>query len=461
MNLSNRERNLTFAVLLISSIGTSLLQTALTTALPSIMKDFGVTASTAQWLTSIYSLAMGVMVPATAYLMKRFPTKKLFLWAVLLFAAGTVLSMTAPVFPVMLSGRIIQAVGNGMVLPMTQVVVLTIYPEEQRGSVMGIYGLAAGAAPVVAPTIAGVIIDIWSWRSIFAIVLVIVAVDILMALKYMRTVNKPEKVSFDFLSMCLCAVGFCGLLIGAGNIGRGSFFSTQIGLPITVGALALILFSIRQLKSKEPFLELRILKVKDYFLAVVISMLLYAVMMAGSTLFPIYIQTVCQRSAAVSGLIMMPGSLIMAVISPFAGRFFDRFGIRRLVVWGSALQMISCLGVVFVNESTPALYIAAVYIVRLISIGLIMMPIVTWGMMRLGPEKTAHGTALLTSLRTISGAFGSAIFVAVMTGVTGMTSGSLKVTANAAGIDVTFGAMAAVALLQFILAVLFVGRKKH
>ena len=140
MNLSNRERNLTFAVLLISSIGTSLLQTALTTALPSIMKDFGVTASTAQWLTSIYSLAMGVMVPATAYLMKRFPTKKLFLWAVLLFAAGTVLSMTALVFPVMLSGRIIQAVGNGMVLPMTQVVVLTIYPEEQRGSVMGIYG---------------------------------------------------------------------------------------------------------------------------------------------------------------------------------------------------------------------------------------------------------------------------------------------------------------------------------
>ena len=114
MNLSNRERNLTFAVLLISSIGTSLLQTALTTALPSIMKVFGVTASTAQWLTSIYSLAMGVMVPATAYLMKRFPTKKLFLWAVLLFAAGTVLSMTAPVFPVMLSGRIIQAVGNSV-----------------------------------------------------------------------------------------------------------------------------------------------------------------------------------------------------------------------------------------------------------------------------------------------------------------------------------------------------------
>lgn len=225
---------------------------------------------------------------------------------------------------------------------------------------------------------------------------------------------------------------FCGLLIGAGNIGRGSFFSTQIGLPYYGGSAGADSVQYPSAKEQRALSGTRILKVKDYFLAVVISMLLYAVMMAGSTLFPIYIQTVCQRSAAVSGLIMMPGSLIMAVISPFAGRFFDRFGIRRLVVWGSALQMISCLGVVFVNESTPALYIAAVYIVRLISIGLIMMPIVTWGMMRLGPEKTAHGTALLTSLRTISGAFGSAIFVAVMTGVTGMTSGSLEVTANAA-----------------------------
>ena len=192
MNMTKKQRNLTFAVLLVSSIGTSLLQTALTTALPSMMRDLSISAATAQWLTSVYSLTVGIMVPATAYLIKRFPTRKLFLSAVTLFAAGTLLAIVTPTFSLLMVARVMQAMGNGIVLPMTQVVVLTIYPVEQRGTVMGIYGLAVGAAPVVAPTLAGIIIDLWSWRTIFEIVLVIVTVDILMALKVMRDITETE-----------------------------------------------------------------------------------------------------------------------------------------------------------------------------------------------------------------------------------------------------------------------------
>ena len=161
MNMTKKQRNLTFAVLLVSSIGTSLLQTALTTALPSMMRDLSISAATAQWLTSVYSLTVGIMVPATAYLIKRFPTRKLFLSAVTLLAAGTLLAIVTPTFSLLMVARVMQAMGNGIVLPMTQVVVLTIYPVEQRGTVMGIYGLAVGAAPVVAPTLAGIIIDLW------------------------------------------------------------------------------------------------------------------------------------------------------------------------------------------------------------------------------------------------------------------------------------------------------------
>lgn len=460
MNMTKKQRNLTFAVLLVSSIGTSLLQTALTTALPSMMRDLSISAATAQWLTSVYSLTVGIMVPATAYLIKRFPTRKLFLSAVTLFAAGTLLAIVTPTFSLLMVARVMQAMGNGIVLPMTQVVVLTIYPVEQRGTVMGIYGLAVGAAPVVAPTLAGIIIDLWSWRTIFEIVLVIVTVDILMALKVMRDITETEYQSFDVLSMLLCTVSFSGILLGLGNLGAADFISLQVGFPLLVGAAALVLFSRRQLRLETPFLELRVLKVKDYLLAVIISMLLYAVMMAGSTLFPIYIQTVCGKSATVSGLIMMPGSLVMALISPFTGRFYDKFGIRKLVVGGSLLMLLSCFGVVFVNADTSVFYIASVYILRLIAIGCIMMPVVTWGMSVLGPENTAHGTALLTSLRTISGAFGSAVFVAVMSKVTELTSSQKGVAANAAGIDFAFAGITAVAAVLFVVCVFCVREQK-
>ena len=186
-------------------------------------------------------------------------------------------------------------------------------------------------------------------------------------------------------------------------------------------------------------------------------MLLYAVMMAGSTLFPIYIQDIMGKSATISGLIMMPGSLTMALISPFTGKFYDRYGIRKLAVIGSFLMFISCLGVTFIGKQTSIIYVSFLYLLRLISIGCIMMPIVTWGMSALDKNYTAHGTALLTSLRTISGAFGSAVFVAVMTIITNLTSKGL--TANAIGIDVAFSCITILAGLQLLISVIWVGKK--
>lgn len=460
MNLSKQARNMMFVVMLVGTIITSMLQTALSTALPTIMIDLDISATTAQWLTSAYSLAVGIMVPATAFLIRRFPTKRLFLGAISLFAVGLLLCATAASFPLLLIGRIIQAMGNGVLLSMLQVVILTIFPWEQRGAVMGIYGLAAGAAPVFAPTLAGIIIDIFNWHTIFWFALVIVALDILLALKFMRNVLETEKQSFDFFSMLLSAVGFSGLLIGLGNLGTAGFFSLSLGLPLLIGIVALVFFSLRQLHSEKPFLELRILKSKDYRLAIIISMLMYAVMMAGSTLIPMYIQLVRGFSATKSGLLIMPGSLTMALISPFAGRFYDKFGIRKLAILGSACLAISSLSFSFLGDNTPELFITFMYIVCLIAIGLIMMPIVTWGMSKIDQSNTPHGTALLTSLRTIAGSIGSAVFVALMTAATVASSGSTEVTANAHGMNVTYSYISIIAVVQFLLAVVFVGKKR-
>lgn len=460
MNLSKKSRNMMFAVLLTGSIISSLLYTALTTALPAIIIDLNISAATAQWLTSAYSLAMGIMVPATAFFIKRFSTKQLFIVSMSIFAVGVLLSANAATFPILLAGRILQAMGNGVLMSMTQVVILTIYPVEQRGSIMGIYGLAGGAAPVFAPTLAGIVIDIFNWRAIFWFAFVIALLSILAAVKVLQNVGETEKQRFDMSSMILCALGFTGLLLGLGNMGTDRFLSINIGLPLLIGIVALAVFCLRQLRLETPFLELRILQNRDFRVAVIIGMLLYAVMIAGSTLIPIYIQLVRGFSATRSGLIMMPGALIMALISPFTGKFYDKYGIRKLAVWGSAFLAISSLGLAFLENDTSSLYIALFHIVRLVAVGFIMMPTVTWGMHTLSDNDTAHGTALLTTLRTIAGSFGSAVFVALMTSVTAASSDSTGVMANVSGMNVTFLCISLVAVVQFVIALLFVGKKK-
>ena len=457
--LTKRSRNMIFTVLMISSIIGALLQTSLTTALPVIMSDLHITAATAQWLTSAYSLAMGIMVPVTPFLLNRFRTKNLFLTGMGMYFLGLLLCATAYVFPILLAGRIIQAFGNGILLSMTQVIILTIFPTEKRGTAMGIYGLAIGAAPVLAPTITGLVIDIMDWHIIFWFALVMVAVDIILACFSMKNVLKNEKQSFDFFSLLLSATGYSGLVIGFGNLGTYRFFSLMVALPLLIGILMLVLFIFRQLRLKEPLLELRTFKNREFRLSIILSMLLYAVMMGGSTLFPIYIQIVHGLSATMSGLIMMPGSLAMAIISPFAGRIYDKFGMRVLAIAGSSFMVISCIAISFVQPSTSILYLSTMYVARLIAISCIMMPIVTWGMSTLDGKLTSHGTALLSSLRTIAGAISSAVFVAVMTFATKTSSGSSTLTANAFGIDAAFIGISVLAVLQLVISIFLI--RKH
>jgi len=458
--ITNKSRRMIFIVLMISSIIGALLQTALTTALPVIMNDLNISAATAQWLTSAYSLAMGIMVPATPFLLKRFKTKNLFLTGMGMYLIGLFLSATAFTFSALLLGRVVQALGNGILLAMTQVVLLTIFPPEKRGTAMGIYGLAVGAAPVLAPTITGLVIDIFNWRIIFWFALIMVALDIVLACFCMKNVLKNDRLSFDWPSLLFSAAGYSGLVIGLGNLGTYSFFSVSVVLPLSVGAVMLVSFTLHQLRLKEPLLDVRTFKNREFRLSVIMSMLLYAVMMGGSTLIPIYIQIVHGFSATVSGLIMMPGSLAMAVISPFAGKIYDKFGIRKLAVTGSVFMTGSCIAISFVSLRTSIAYLIVVYVARLIAISCIMMPIVTWGVSTMDEKLTSHGTALLTSLRTIAGAIGSAVFVATMTFITRITSESNAVTANAPGMDAAFIGISALAVLQLIIAVMLVERHK-
>lgn len=452
-------RNRIFSVLLISTTISSLLQTSLSTVLPAIMRDFSVSASSAQWLSTSYSLVTGIMVPASAFLLRRFGTRHLHLVGMMAFLAGLLICSIAKSFALMLVGRVLQAVSAGIGLSMTQVVILTIFPQEKRGITMGIYGIACSVAPAVAPALTGLVAEIFGWRMIFQGSLVLYSAAFIFALFAMEDVLEAKAAPFDIVSFLLCGIGFSGVTIGVGNVSDYPFFSVVVALPLLIGVVALTLFTMRQSGRDDPFLDLRVLNDKNCRVAVIISVLLYAGLIAGSTLIPMYAQMIRGLSSSVTGLTMMPGSFAMVLISPLTGKLYDKFGIRGIAVCGATIMMASCLGYCFVDGDTPISLLVALFILRNIAVGCVMMPIVTWGVSTLPTSMMAHGTAVLTSLRTISGGIGSALFVAVLTFFSRGTAASTAVSVSEVGMRAAFVALAITSIMQLAVSVLCVRDK--
>lgn len=458
--ISALRRTWIFINILISCIASSLLATALITALPQMTKDFGISVTTGQWLTSGYSLAMGVMMPLTAFLITRFPTRNLYLFAIVLFTVGLAICAISPDFCIMMFGRVCQACGNGILSAMAQVVLLSIYPAEKCGTVMGWYGLSVSAAPVIAPTLAGVLIDLSGWRMIFYVSIVIMVVSFVFAICVFDNVLDTVKKPFDVISFVLSVIGFGGITLGVGNITSHGITDPSTFVPLLAGVIGAIVFVYRQFRQQEPFLDVRILKSKRYSLSVIGSMLLYLVMMGSSMLLTLYVQNVLGFSATVSGLATLPGSLAMAIISPLAGRIYDKIGMRILFIVGSIVMFLSNIGMFLVGMQTPLAVAAILNVVRCIAIGCLMMPFVTWGIGGVDETKTAHGSALLTSLRTVAGSIGTAVFTGIMAVVTAISVKSYGENAAIHGLNISYLVMAVISFVMFLIAVIFVKDNK-
>ncbi|MDE6760285.1 MAG: DHA2 family efflux MFS transporter permease subunit [Lachnospiraceae bacterium] len=423
IQLTNERRTFIFINLVVSGIATSILSTAMTTALPSLVEYYGVGTSIGQWVTSGYSLVMGMVMPLTAFLITRFPTKKLYMTGIGCFIAGLLFSIFSGNFGFMMVGRVLQACGNGVLVSAAQVIILTVYPVEKKGTMMGTYGLATTAAPIIAPTVAGLMIDAFGWKSIFYLVMVIMIISLVVSGIVFEDVLEIQDKKFDMLSFVESIFAFGGITLGIGNISSFGLISIQAGIPLLIGAVTCALFIIRQCGLEKPFLDVKILSNWNYAISVVSSMVLYLVMMGSSVMMPLYVQSVMGYSAVVSGLVTLPGSFATAVVSPFAGRLYDKMGIKKIFMAGSAALLVSNIGMFFLTMNTPIWVAAGFNVIRNISIGSLMMPLLTWGTSNVTPKKVADASSLLTSFRTIAGSIGSAVFVGIMTVV---SAGSVK-----------------------------------
>ncbi|PIO82336.1 MFS transporter [Loigolactobacillus backii] len=411
-------RNLLLATVIIGTFGTVLTQTLLATAYPTLEKAFSVSTSTVQWLTTGFTLVNGIMIPITAWLINRFNSKYLYISAMTIFTIGTWMCYVAPNFSILLSGRLVEAVGVGISMPLMQTLALSIFPPEKRGAAMGATGLAIGLAPAIGPTLSGWIIDTYNWRVLFGMILPISILVIIAAFFFMRKVLETNKTSLDVLSAVLSTIGFGSLLYGFSEVGDKGWGSSIVVWGLAIGIVFIGLFGWRQLTMKKPFLELRVFKSSEFTIATILSSVVMMAMVGAEMVLPLYIQTVRGESAFHSGLILLPGAIMMGAMSPVTGQLFDKIGAKRLAIVGMTLLTIGTIPYMGLTQSSPILVVSLFYAVRMFGISMVMMPTTTSGMNALPFNMISQGTAVNNTVRQVASAVGTAILISVLSNQT-------------------------------------------
>lgn len=436
-------------VFLAGTVFAVLNQTLLSPALPTIMADLHVDATTVQWLTSGYSLTEAVIIPFAAYFIGRFSTRQLFLGGMTLFTLGSLCAALAPSFPILLLGRVLQAVGTGSVMPMVFTVILLIFPREKRGTAMGIISLVIGFAPAVGPSLAGLLIDSVGWRALFIIVTALSALIVIVGLIVLKNYGDFKRVTFDPLSVALTTVGLVCLLYGLSTFSSSSNLALT-GALIVVGAVLMVVYVRRQLKLETPMLQVGILRTRRYAITVIAIVIVQAALMGTGVIIPLYIQSVLGNSATVSGVAMLPGAVLGAIMSFFAGRLFDRYGVRRMVIPGGIVMLLGAAGMSLLGIDTNIAIVAVAYTVLVVGLQAIMTPLNTWGVNSLDNSVIQHAQGVSNTLNQIAGAFGTALLVSLSA-----LSPALAPNASAheqlyLGQHIAFCAMTALLVIAFI-----------
>ena len=403
------------AVLMVGAFIAFLNNTLLNIALPSIMKDLDIEASTVQWLTTGFMLVNGILIPLSAYLIQKFSVRQLFLAAMLLFTAGTVLAGFAHAFPMLLSGRMVQASGSAIMMPLLMNVMLTSFPVEKRGMAMGVFGLVLMFAPAIGPTLSGWIIEHYDWRMLFHFVTPIAIIVVLLGFFLLKDKKEKVDIRLDYLAVVLSSLGFGGILYGFSKAGTEGWDSPQVYGSLAIGVISLVTFILRQLNQERPLLNFRIYKYPMFALSSAISMVVTMAMFSGMLLLPIYVQTIRGISPMDAGLMLLPGAILMAIMMPITGKLFDKFGGRLLAIVGLSITVITSYLLSNLTLDMTYKHLIFLYTFRMFGMSMVNMPVTTNGLNQLPARFYPHGTAMNNTMSQVSGAIGTALLVTVMT----------------------------------------------
>lgn len=400
-------------------------QLQLSAALPTIVSDFGISVTTGQWLTSVFQLVMGVMVPLTAYLTRRFSTRQIVIASMAVFTLGSVFAWLGSSFVLVLIGRLLEAVGTGVMWPVLQITVFSIYPLSRRGMAMGTVGMAMSVAPAIGPTLGGVQTDLNGWRSIFLTLTVIGVISLLLAIFGLRNFGtRDASAKADFFSVGLSIFGFGGLMFGFTNIESYPFTHPMVWLAMLIGLVGIVWFVLRQIhgarrqaanpSKQPPLLNLSVLKNKSFTVGTVTAALSFFAFSSIMVIMPLYIQDCRGYSATISGLVMLPGAFGQCIAQFFGGKALDRFGARPVALIGSITLLFGTIMMSLISMTSWIWWVSIWQFVRQIGMGFVLMPITTWSLNCLEPEEVSAGSAVTNTVRQIAGAIGAPVLVILM-----------------------------------------------
>lgn len=447
-------------LLLASAFVVILNETIMGVALPPIMEELQITAAAGQWLTTAFLLTMSVVIPITGMLIQRVDTRPLFIVAMSLFTAGTLIAAVAPGFSVLLLGRVVQAGGTAIMMPLLMTTVVTLVPERQRGAVMGRIAIVISVAPALGPTISGLILQVLDWRWLFIFVLPVAAVALVIGAIKMPNVGILRNVRIDVLSVLLSVIAFGGLVYGLSLIGDAANGNALMPpwVALAIGILTLAAFVARQLqlqRTDRALLDLRTFRSRPFALSVLLFSFSSMALFGSLILLPIYVQNVLQQSTLVTGLLLLPGGLLMGLLGPLVGRLVDSRGARFMLIPGTGVTALAmwCMG--FFTDTTSIWQVLATHLLLSVGLAGVFTPLFSVSLGSLPKRLASHGSAMISTVQQVAGAAGTALFVTVMTLVSVAVAGSAEAVnphALAAGTRVAFIVGAAISTVGFAIA---------
>jgi DHA2 family lincomycin resistance protein-like MFS transporter len=447
---------LVIGILMVSTFVVILNETIIGVALPQFIKAFNIDASAAQWLSAAFMLTMAVVIPITGFLLQRFNTRPIFIAAMSFFSAGTLIAILAPSFDVLLVARVVQACGTAIMFPLLITTVMELVPPATRGRTMGNISIVISVAPAIGPSISGVVLNAFDnhWQWLFILVLPIALAALIIGGLRVKNVTTPRKTKFDVPSVILSAFGFGGLVYGISNLGTatGSAIALEGWLPLGVGVVGIAAFVLRQLslqKRDGALLDLRTFKSPTFTFS--ITMLVVSMMAFFGTIIvlPIYLESVLGLTVLNTGLLLLPGGLLMGFLAPFVGRFYDKHGPTALLTTGAILTSLTFWAMTSFTADTSVWWVFVAYLVLSIALAMLFTPIFTASLGSLPEHLYSHGSAIVGTVQQVAGAAGTALLVTILSAHQVYTSADAPATvaSTATGIHWAFLTAAIISLL--------------
>jgi EmrB/QacA subfamily drug resistance transporter len=387
-------------------------------AIPRLQSVFGADLHSVQWVLTAYILAQGVATPAAAFLANRLGIKRFYIMSLAAFTLGSALCGLAWNLPLLITFRVLQAIGGAALFPLSLTLIFREFPPQERGAALGLFGVPALLAPALGPTLGGYLVTYADWPVIFYVNVPIGIAAVILASIFLRELRDETRQSFDAVGFIFSTIGLACVLYGLSSASTDGWGSTTVVSTLIVGSLALVIFVVVELviinSGGYPLLDLRIFTNASFTISTIANVFVVFALFGGLFLLPVYLQILRGQSAFQAGLLLLPQALASMVSVVVGGRLVDRFGVRIVVIPGLLILAVASWQLSFITADSPYWWLQTMIILRGLALGLVGQPLILSALSEIRPQKLTQASSLSTVVRAVSSSLGVAVLATLV-----------------------------------------------